>query len=238
LGDIVIDLDPNWNPVWVWSSFEHLDVNRHLMGLPDWTHSNTLVYTPNDGDLLLSIRNQSWILKIDYNNGSGSGNILWRLGNQGDFTLSGGDRRQWFYAQHFPSPMNVNGSQMTLAVFDDGDSRVLDDQGNVCGTPGYESCYSRASVFQIDESTKAASLDWEFLPGLYTFWGGSINQLANGNIEFDMSEPFFPKAPASSLVTEVSQSPNPSIVWQMTIEGGNAYRAYRIPSLYPGVDWQ
>jgi arylsulfate sulfotransferase len=236
-GDALVDIDPSGNVVWAWSSFDHLDVNRHLLGLPDWTHSNAIVYTPDDGNLLLSMRNQSWILKIDYKNGSGSGNILWRLGNQGDFILSGGDKRQWFYAQHFPSPVSVKGSQMTLAVFDDGDYRVLDDQGDVCDTPGQESCYSRASVFQIDESTKTASLDWEFLPGLYTFWGGSINQLANGNVEFDMSEPF-PQDPTSSLVIEVSQTPNPSIVWQMTIQGSNAYRAYRIPSLYPGVSWQ
>jgi arylsulfate sulfotransferase len=237
LGDIVIDLDPNWKPVWVWSSFDHLDVNRHVLGLPDWTHSNALVYTPNDGNLLLSMRNQSWILKLDYENGAGSGNVLWRLGNQGDFALSGGDPREWFYAQHFPSPVSISGSRITLAIFDDGDNRDLDEIGDMCGTPGNEPCYSRATIFKLDESTKIASLDWQFLPGLYTFWGGSINQLANGNVEFDMSEPF-PQDPVSSLVTEVTQTDDPKVVWQMTIRGGNAYRAYRVPSLYPGVAWQ
>ena len=236
-GDVLVDIDPTGNVVWAWLSFDHLDINRHLMGLPDWTHSNALVYTPNDGNLLLSMRNQSWILKIDYENGSGSGNILWRLGDAGDFALSGGDPRQWFYAQHFPSPITINGSQMTLAVFDDGNERVLDEDGNVCGTEGNEACYSRATVFQIDEDKKIASLDWEFLPDLYTFWGGSINQLANGNVEFDMSEPY-PQDPTASLVTEVTQTANPAVVWQMTIKGSNAYRAYRIPSLYPGVSWQ
>jgi len=29
----------------VMDSFDHLDVNRHLNGLPDWTHSNAIVYT-------------------------------------------------------------------------------------------------------------------------------------------------------------------------------------------------
>jgi arylsulfate sulfotransferase len=70
-GDALVDLDANWDPVWFWSAFDHLDVNRHLMGLPDWTHSNAVVYTPNDGDLLLSMRNQSWIIKIDYRDGVG-----------------------------------------------------------------------------------------------------------------------------------------------------------------------
>jgi len=29
----------------------------------------------------------------------------------------------------------------------------------------------------------------------------------------------------------------PVTVWQMDIAGQWAYRAYRIPSLYPGVQW-
>jgi arylsulfate sulfotransferase len=235
-GDALVDIDPNGNVVWAWSAFDYLDVNRHPFGLPDWTHSNAIVYTPNDGNLLLSMRDQSWILKIDYQNGLGTGNVLWRLGYQGDFALSGGDPKQWFYGQHFPVPLTVNGTQTTLAVVDDGDLRILDSNGDVCGGPSTEACYSRATIYQIDESTKNASLDWEFSPGLYTFWGGSINQLANGNVEFDLSEPF-PQAPTSSLVTEVTQTTNPATVWQMTIQGGNAYRAYRIPSLYPGVAW-
>src|SRR5437588_1983094 len=47
-GDVLIDVAPDWTPVWVWSSFDHLDVNRHLMAFPDWTHSNALVYSAND----------------------------------------------------------------------------------------------------------------------------------------------------------------------------------------------
>ena len=237
-GDVVIDIDLNGNVVWAWSAFDHLDVNRHLFGLPDWTHSNALVYTPNDGNLLLSMRNQSWVLKLDYANGLGSGNVLWRLGNGGDLALAGGDPGQWFYAQHFPNPININGPQITVAVFDDGNQRVLNDNGVLCGTPNYASCYSRATVYQIDESTKTVSLDWYFLNSLFTPWGGSIGQLANGNIEFAMSQPFLPNDPAASLVQEVTQTTNPTLVWQMTISGSNAYRAYRIPSLYPGVAWQ
>jgi arylsulfate sulfotransferase len=235
-GDSIIDVDPSGNVAWAWLAFDHLDVNRHLFGLPDWTHSNALVYTPNDGNLLLSMRNQSWILKIDYENGLGTGDILWRLGNQGDFALSGGDPKDWFYGQHFPSVLATSGLKTTLAVFDDGDQRFLDESGDLCGLPGNEPCYSRATIFQIDENAKTASLDWQFSPGLYTFWGGSINQLPNGNVEFDLSEPF-PQDPTSSQVMEVSQTPNPEVVWQMNIEGGNAYRAYRIPSLYPGIAW-
>ncbi len=47
VGDaVVIDIDLNGNVAWAWSSFDHLDVSRSpYFGLPDWTHSNALVYT-------------------------------------------------------------------------------------------------------------------------------------------------------------------------------------------------
>ena len=40
LGDALVDLDTNNQPVWVWRAFDHLDVNRHPFAFPDWTHSN------------------------------------------------------------------------------------------------------------------------------------------------------------------------------------------------------
>ena len=235
-ADALVDIDPTGNVVWAWSSFDHLDVNRHpYFGLPDWTHSNALAYT-SDGNLLLSTRAQSWILKIDYANGTGSGNVLWKLGEDGDFTLLGGDPSQWFYAQHYPNILNVDGSQTTMAVYDDGNYRI-DSDGIACGsTTSAPACYSRATIFQIDESTNIATLLWQYSPGFYSFWGGSIGELSNGDVEFDSSEPF-PAAPAASQITEVTQTENPQTVWQMTIAGANAYRGYRIPSLYPGVTW-
>ena len=235
VGDLLIDLDQNWNPTWFWSAFEHLDLNRHLMGLPDWTHSNAIVYTPNDSNLLLSMRNQSWILKIDYRNGTGSGDILWRLGNDGDFVLTGGDVSRWFYAQHFPSLIDTHGSTLTVAIFDNGNLRVLDDRGTECGSPS-PACYSRATIFKIDEITRTAAVAWEDTPGPYSFWGGSITQLPNRNVEFDMSAPF--PAVRGSRVLEITQIDMPQTVWQLDITKGHAYRAYRIPSLYPGVSWK
>ena len=243
LGDVVVDVDPTGNVAWAWSSFDYLDINRHLQGLPDWTHGNALNYTA-DGSLLLSLRHQSWILKIDYANGAGSGNILWKLGEDGDFTLLGGDPSQWFYGQHYPSILNTSGSQTTMAVYDDGNLRI-DSEGVACGsTPSAPACYSRATIYQIDESTNIASLLWQDLPGFYSFWGGSIGALSNGDVEFDSSEPFnsFDSIglfnAMTSQINEVTQTDSPQTVWQMNISGENAYRGYRIPSLYPGVTWQ
>lgn len=241
IGDGLIDLDENWNPVWAWNAFDYLDVNRHLAGLPDWTHANGIDYSPNDGNLLLSMRHQSWVVKIDYNNGTGSGNILWRLGYQGDFVLAQGDDPSlWFSFQHFPKLINQSGAQTTLAVWDNGDFRVLDSSGTTCQFPGPPACYSRATIFEVDESTKVASLQWADPLNMFSLWGGSISQLPNGNVEFDINgiSPL-PTPPVQSEVQEVTQTSPPQIVWKMDFSPAamNAYRAYRVPSLYPGVTW-
>jgi arylsulfate sulfotransferase len=235
LGDFVIDLDPDWNPVWVWSSFDHLDINRHPFQFPDWTHSNALVYL-SDGNLLLSMRHQSWILKLDYQNGAGSGDILWHLGYQGDFNLVQGDPALWFSTQHFPSLVSSNGSQLTLAVMDNGDNRVLDVGGSCAPYGEPNPCYSRATIFEVDQDAKTANLIWHYDPaGVYSYWGGSIFQLENNDVEFDMTDPY---NTAFSRVMEVDPGDSQQVVWQLDITGGNAYRAYRIPSLYPGVSWE
>lgn len=239
IGDVLIDLDSNWNPVWFWSTFDHLDVNRHLQGLPDWTHSNAVLYTPNDGNLLLSIRHQSWVIKIDYANGTGTGDVLWKLGQDGDFTLAGGDPTQWFYAQHYPNVMDINGSKMTMAVVDNGNLRVLSPSGDVCGfgVP----CYSRAVIFDVDEAARVATLNWQNSPGLFTSWGGSIDIVDGSNVEFDLTAPFPSSSPPyflpKSRIQELTQDMNETVLWQLDLNGANAYRAYRIPSLYPGITW-
>lgn len=236
IGDAVVDIDPNGNVAWAWSSFDHLDPNRHpYFALPDWTHSNALVYTA-DRNLLVSMRNQSWVLKLDYANGTGSGNVLWKLGQEGDFTLLGSDSSQWFYGQHYPVVVTSEASITTMAIYDDGNARIAAD-GTSCGTPPAAACYSRAAIFQIDESTSLASVLWQYLPDFFSFWGGSIDILPNGDVEFASSAP---SNFAGSQIFEVT-SDNPRVVWQMNIVGEpgvGAYRGYRIPSLYPGVVWQ
>jgi len=237
LGDVLVDIDEAGQVVWAWSGFDHFDINRHPLGLApfnggaDWTHANALDYTA-DGNLLLSMRNQSWIVKIDYENGAGSGDILWRLGYQGDFTLAGGDPRDWFYAQHNPNIISSTGSQTTLSIWDNGNLRVQPD-GNTCGSA--VPCYSRPTVFQIDEDAKTAELLWQDFPGLFSFWGGSVESLNNGNVEFDLTAAF---TTPTSRVLEVTQTEPPQTLWQLDLTGEYAYRAYRIPSLYPGVTWE
>ena len=235
-GDVLIDLDQNHKPVWVWNEFDHLDVNRHPMNFPDWTHTNAVVYSPDDKALIVSIRHQDWAIKIDYNDGQGTGNILWKLGFQGDFTLENGtDPVDWFYAQHDVNIASSNSSgTFQLLMFDNGNQRVLDSSGTECGSG--TACVSRVPLLQLNENAKTATIQWvDNLAPLFSSFGGSARLLANGNIEFDECAPTTPANNAA--IFEVTQTTPAQTVWQMQITGQYAYRGFRIPSLYPGVQW-
>jgi len=244
-GDAIVDLDENLKPVWVWSTFDHLDVNRHPFGFTqtqvppgaDWTHSNALLYSPDDGNLLLSVRHQFWVIKIDYANGQGSGDILWRLGYQGDFNLLNSDNpADWFYAQHFPNIVSANSSGVfQLAVFDNGDNRVLSTSGDVCGASGQPACYSRAVIYDVNETDMTAVVRWsDTLP--YSFWGGAIQQLPNTNVFVNSTTPLDLEN-KSARIMEVTSDDSPQVVWKLEVEGQNSYRTIHLPSLYPGVQW-
>ena len=119
IGDAVVDLDQNFQVAWAWNAFDHMDIARKAIlnetcaagggGCPpltlgtlanDWLHSNSLNYIPANGDFLISIRHQDWVVRINYNNGTGPGDVVWRLGKDGDFALSSPDPYPWFSHQH------------------------------------------------------------------------------------------------------------------------------------------
>ncbi|HET9101029.1 MAG TPA: aryl-sulfate sulfotransferase, partial [Acidobacteriaceae bacterium] len=241
LGDVVVDLDPSWNPVWVWSEFDHLDVNRHPMYFPDWTHSNAIIYSSDDGNFIVSIRHQSWLVKVNYANGSGDGSVLWRLGYQGDFTLMNNGQvdtnpADWFYAQHGPSFVGKGNSGIfNLALMDNGDNRVF-SPGVTCGTGSAPPCsYSTVPIFQINESKMTASFTFhQIIPAsLYNAWGGNAEVLQNGNVHYDLCG----TSTLNSAVFEVTQNSQASTVWELQSTATPLYRSYRMPSLYPGVQW-
>lgn len=237
LGDVLVDVDQNYNPDWVWNTFDHLNINRHPYLFPDWTHSNALLYSTDDHNLLLSIRHQNWIIKIDYQDATGSGNILWRLGEGGDFKLVGAtDPTDWFYAQHGPNFFSPNTTGVfKLGVMDNGDDRKF-PAGVTCGSTGSPPClYSTVPELQVDESAKTATMLFHYIAptNLYSWCCGQADLLANGDIEAD-----FAAVPSGAVIREMdpTQTP-PQIVWQAVTPNYAQYRALRIPSLYPGVQW-
>ena len=239
LGDVLVDVDQNLNPDWVWSSFDHLDVNRHPMNFPDWTHSNAMLYSADDNNLLLSIRHQNWIIKIDFNNGQGSGNVMWRLGEGGDFKLVGATGpTDWFYAQHgiYFFTSNTTGI-FNLGVMDNGNDRIFPPPtGQVLCKP-YEpasaQCYSTMQVLQLNESEMTATMVTHYVPpnSYFSFFGGNTERLANGDIHVDFC------APSTGAIVQELDPTASQLIWQGTTPKADQYRVQRIPSLYPGVQW-
>jgi hypothetical protein len=235
LGDAVIDLDENLQVTWAFNSFEKLPspllrpptlgescVSPRVDGCEpltlapwavDWTHSNTVSYVKEDGNLLISMRNQDWVLKIDYRDGQGSGDVIWKLGFSGDFTLINptGESMPWFSHQH---DVSIDGNDLVL--YDNGNVRRLFDPTAV----------SRGQVYRIDESARTATLVVNAPLADYSGAFGSAQKLLNGNYQFGSG--FVPGMRTWS--TEVA--PNGTTTYNAQVEGSLAYRSWRLTSLY------
>jgi len=237
-GNALVDWNPQKGVVWTWSTFDHLSLTHAPFGTSDLTHGNGLLYSPDDGSLVLSLRNQNWILKVNYQDGAGDGRILWRLGPDGDFTLTGGQAPiQWNYGQHYPVLLGPNTAGIySLMFFNNGNNRLLDSNNDVCGTPGFTACYSSISTFELNEYANTAQvLDEVNLAPAYSYCCGNDELLDNGDLEYDLA--INGGALEISTIREVTQGQTPQLVWQMNITGQLAYRGFRIPSLYPGIEW-
>ncbi len=196
LGDAVVVLDRDFQAVWYWNSFDHLDIKRKAVlndvctpgqgGCPiisnrqsngqyysvanDWTHCNSVSYDSVDGNLLLSSRHQAWVLKLAYNNGSGDGHIVWRLGQGGDFRLADGfSTDAWFSYQH-DARFAANG---LLTLFDN--SNVLTAQTGA---------NSRGQAWQLDQKNLVATPTVNIDLGYISYAVGSAELLSNGNYSF------------------------------------------------------
>jgi hypothetical protein len=91
------------------------------------------------------------------------------------------------------------------------------------------------SVLQVNEANMTATLTEHYQPTpvIYSFFGGVVAPLPNGDRHVAFSSPV-----GGSQVYEVTgASGSEQTVWQAVTKGTNQYRAERLPSLYPGVTW-
>jgi hypothetical protein len=238
IGDVIIDWDPKANGVaWYWNSFDHLALQHDPVSNNDWTHANAVVYSPDDGNIIMSMRNQNWVIKINYQDGAGDGSILWHLGPGGDFKLPATkDPVEWNYAQHFPSVVSPNSEgNIQLMVFNNGNARLL-APNQVCGTTGVGACYSSVPTFDLNEAAKTADIASEIvLSPAFSQCCGNAEILSNGNFEYDVALDI--NTPNVSSIEETLPGSTPNLTWRMDVTGSLVYRGFRMTSLYPGVTW-
>jgi hypothetical protein len=173
----------------------------------------------------MSVRDQDWVVKIDYNNGAGTGNILWRLGLAGDFTLgnSVGNPYPWFSAQHdagFATPAGMDPEQI-FTVFDNGVSRHARYGGD-----------SRGQVWTIDQTHMIATLTVNADLGAYSYSLGSAQMLVNGDYSFVAGNIASGKTVVGQNTEVAPPFPSGTDVYQFQGVGSVVYRGGRLVSFY------
>ena len=107
-ADYLLEVTKEGQTVWEWRAWDHLDPSDYPIPLvqnsrAEWTHGNA-VCELDDGNLLVSFRNISTVMKINRR----SGGVSWELGAP---AVSG---------QHAPAPL-ANGN---ILIFDNGPTRL------------------------------------------------------------------------------------------------------------------
>jgi len=204
----------------------------------DWLHGNALYYWPKDswggvsGDLTFSSRNQDWVMKIDYHNGTGTGNVLWRMGPCGDYTFNNiyNDPWPWNSAQHDVGIENNGAGPLTL--FDNGATRVSPPNSSSGCMKGLGSGNSRGMALTLDETNLQVTPILSVDLGAFSTADGSAQLLSNGNYFY---------VPATVLVAlndvsysiEILPTPGTDTGTQVfNVESADVYRAWRMSDLY------
>lgn len=235
LGDMIVVFDQYLNVVWTWDTFDWLDVRREAVlgevcdpgggGCPpfylanranDWTHGNAVQQTP-DGALLYSARHQDWLIKINYDYGNGDGQVLWRLGPDGDFTYISSNPWPWFSHQHDGNFLTEDPTK--LLVFDNGNTRWK----------LFGEAESRGQEIQLDEANRIARLPLNANLGVLAAAVGSAQKLHNGNYHFDAGYVIQPDNTLAAFAFEVDSSGR--IRYELKTDGF-VYRSFRMQDLY------
>jgi pimeloyl-ACP methyl ester carboxylesterase len=237
VGMSIVVLDENFQVTWAWDAFDYLDVNRGpILGevlhpgdmdqvalsaprLPavDWLHINAVSWSPADGNLVLSVRHQDWVIKIDYENGAGDGHVVWKLGKNGDFNANFTDPNLWFSHQHNAHYIDDS----TLILFDNGDTRRA-------GDPNAD---SRGQVWRLDEQTMTATLVFNADLGNYSDALGAAQRLSNGNFSFTSGRQG--QAP-NFFGQSVEVRPDGTKAYVLQVDR-TLYRSFRVRTLYEGT---
>jgi hypothetical protein len=230
IGDILIVLDTNWQVAWAWDAFDNLPYRPPVLGetcfvnyltlcpvpdprATDWLHTNAISYSPADGNLTLSLRDQDWVIKLAYQNGAGDGHVIWRLGRGGDFRLGAGDPSLWFSHQHDAHYLD----NTTIGLFDNGNTRCHNAP---------KPCDSRGQILTVDEQNMVVTPTVSADMGAYSDVFGSAERLANGNFAFTSGYQIpGPTADANEV------NPSGTRVYSQQLVT-DVYRGYRFKSLY------
>jgi hypothetical protein len=213
IGDIVIEMNSQYDIVWSWNVWDHLEP-----GTGDWTHGNSATVDLDEGVAYYNSRHLSMFFKIRRSSGMLGGEIIWSLGEGGDFSADPDAVYPWFERAHDPE------------VQANGDILIYDNGNRFRG--------SRVVEYSLDTETMEARIVWEF-PGAfetdewykdnwYTPYWGDADRLENGNILINAGTDIIGY---ESRIFEVT--PDGIVVWEFVFPSDDeavfgSYRAERV----------
>jgi len=163
----VVNVDRDYNVLWSWRPLDHLNPPEcDPSEWCDWIHCNSAAMFKDAGVVYLNSRNMSKYFKIDMN----SGNVLWALGKDGDFTIETDEPNLWFEVAHDPEILSF-----------DSDTILFYDNGSI------ERGFSRVIEYKLNFEKMTAEISFMFdgseIDRMWfnEYWGDA-DSLSNGNI--------------------------------------------------------
>jgi arylsulfate sulfotransferase len=155
-----------------------------------------------------------WVVKINYANGAGNGDVIWRLGRFGDFNFLSSDPFPWFSHQH-DAEYDTPGDPTLLSLYDNANTRrtVIPNSN------------SRGQLIRLNEANRTATLVLNADLGHYAAAVGSAQRLANGNFHFHSGFINFSSAQAVEVL------PNGVSNFRLS-SNALSYRSFRMQDLY------
>jgi hypothetical protein len=170
VGDIVMEVRPDGTKANEWRLLDLLDpyritygsrdtywAKRGYPGTMDWCHANCTACVPADDSILVSLRTQDCIIKLDRQSGA----LRWILGAHGNWKAPWADKlltpvgeMAWQFHQHDCS-VTPSG---TILCFDNGNYRALPFERPV---PHAQNS-SRAVEFAVDENKRNVHQIWSY----------------------------------------------------------------------------
>jgi len=219
----------------------------------DWGHANAVVAVPGEDALVVSVRHQDAVAKIDRTTGA----LQWILATHDNWSprfaphllTPVGDDFTWPFHQHAPA---LDGSRILL--FDNGN-----EGDSPCGAARDDApAVSRLVIFEIDEAAMEIRQIWSWsdLPDgpLFSNSQGDADWMpTTGNVlgvwgflwqEGKGKNTELGRGARSARIVEIDPVTD-EIVWDLNVysadpetvrHGWTVYRAERVPSLYPASD--
>lgn len=243
--DRIVEFAPDGQVVHQYFLTDILDPTRIGYGVlrsnnpNDWSHSNAVLHDPRDNSLIISVRHQDAVIKIDRETGA----LKWILGTHDGwgpefepYLLDPvGDPFEWQFHQHSPSFADDG----NIILFDNGNFRAIPPDPSL---PNSET-YTRAVEYAIDEEAMEVRQIWEYgaesVETIFSASRGDADWLpTTDNVLIDFADP--------RLIDGQSPGLSQSRIMEVTRDGEKvfevrinypdsssiAYRTERIPSLY------